>query len=141
MGRLIGLPHSTVSHWITSGLVQPIRRGRGRRGHDLGIPGLLELLAVRDLRDAGISVRAVRKAIDHLREITGHRQPLSHLVLLVVGDDVLVQDTADRNAWVSALRFPSQRVMIFPIGDEHSRLLKALPAPIAGDPYASEVAG
>lgn len=138
LGRRVGVPSATVSHWVSIGLIEPARRGRGRRGHDLGIAGLLELLAVRDLRDAGISVRAIHRAVEHLREVTGHRRPLSHLVLLVVGDDVLVRE-GDEESWVSVLRNPTQRVMVFPIGGEHSRLLEALPAPSADDPYLSEV--
>lgn len=139
LGRRLEVPSATVSHWISVGLIEPARRGRGRRGHDLGIAGLLELLAVRDLRDAGISVRAIRRVVEHLRDITGHRRPLSHLILLVVGDDVLVRESGDEESWVSVLRNPTQRVMVFPIGGEHRRLLETLPAPSADDPYLSEV--
>jgi DNA-binding transcriptional MerR regulator len=139
LGRRIGIPHATVSHWISIGLIEPARRGRGRRGHDLGIAGLLELLAVRNLRDAGISVRAIRRAVEHLRDVTGHRRPLSHLILLVVGDDVLVRESGDEESWVSVLRNPTQRVMVFPIGGEHRRLLEALSSPSADDPYLIEV--
>jgi DNA-binding transcriptional MerR regulator len=128
------VPHSTVAHWIATGLVEPARRGRGRRGHDLGVLGLLELIAVRDLRQAGIPLRAIRRAVANLRRVTGERRPLSHLVLLVLGNDVLVRDSSDGN-WVSVLLHPTQRVMVFPIGDEHRRLVATLTvqdAPEAG---------
>jgi DNA-binding transcriptional MerR regulator len=129
LGRRVGVAHSTVSHWIAIGLIEPSRRGRGRRGHDLGIAGLLDLIAVRDLREAGIPMQAIRRAVKHLHEVTGHRHPLAHLVLLVVGNDILVRDADDEGAWVSALRHPTQRVMVFPIGDEHRRVVDSLPAP------------
>lgn len=129
LGQRVAVPHSTVSHWIATGLVEPSRRGRGRRGHDLGITGLLELIAVRELRAAGIPLRAIRRAVEHLREITGHSRPLTQLVLLVVGNDVVVRDMGDDGTWVSALRHPTQRMMVFPIGDEHRRLVADLPAP------------
>jgi hypothetical protein len=107
----------------------------------LGITGLLELIAVRDLRDAGIPTRAIRRAVKHLREATGHRHPLSQLILLVVGDDIVVRSADDEESWVSALRHPTQRVMVFPIGDEHRKLVAELPAPVEReDALADEVA-
>jgi hypothetical protein len=72
---------------------------------------------------------AIRRAVEHLREITGHARPLAHLVLLVVGDDVLVREQGDEGGWVSALQHPTQRVMVFPIGNEHSRVVAELPTP------------
>ena len=139
LGRRIGVPHSTISHWISTGLVEPLRRGRGRQGHDLGITGLLELIAVRDLRDAGLSTQSIRRVVGQLRDLGEHAHPLAHLVLLVVGDDVLIRDRSDEGAW-SVLRHPTQRVMLFPIGDEHRQLVDALPDLASGRGMSGEMA-
>lgn len=109
----LGVSAQRVSSWITAGLVEPARRGRGRRGHDLGVTGLLEALAVRDLQDAGFATREVRRAVETLRGLSGEDRPLSKVCVAVFGDDVMIRD---EDELVSLLRHPAQRVMLFRIG-------------------------
>ena len=124
LAKQVGLPPSTVLYWINSGLVRPDERGRGRRGHSIGVAGLLEIVAVRDLREAGIATPSIRRAVENLRALTGLDRPLAPLSLVVQGNDVTVLD--DTDVPVSVLRRPAQRLMVFPIGEEHARILGAL---------------
>lgn len=124
LAKQVDLPPSTVLYWIRSGLVRPDEFGRGRRGHSIGVSGLLELVAVRDLRAAGASIALIRRAVENLRAVTGIDRPLAPLRLVVLGEDVTVLDEDDLP--VSVLKRPTQRVMVFPIGEEHAQILDDL---------------
>lgn len=127
MARHVGVPANTVTSWIQSGLVTPDTLRRGRAGHEIGGAGLLELLAVLELRNADISVQAIRRAVDNLHQLTGHDRPLARLTLIVQGDDIIWKHTEEvEEAPISALHHPGQRLMIFPVGQRHQTLLDEL---------------
>lgn len=88
--------------------------------------GLLELLTVKGLREEGIPLKSVRRAVEVLRGLTGQDRPLARLVLVIDGNDITLRDGDD--GMVSALRWPTQRVMTFPIGPEHAKLLAEIEA-------------
>ncbi len=128
LAHLLGIPDSTASYWVNSGLVTAERRGRGRAGHTIGLQGLRELVAVMELRGAGISLQAVQRAVGELRQLTSEDRPLSHLMVVAIGDDVVWHDGGDPTALVSAKRQPGQRILIVPVGEataELQRLLRA----------------
>lgn len=127
LARQIGLPPATVASWIVVGLISVEQYGRGRRGHVVGITGLLELLAVVELRHAGFPLQTIRRAVANLHELSGKDRPLAKLTLLVSGRDVAWKDSDDlSDVSISALRQPGQRLMVFPIGEQHSELLLQL---------------
>ena len=127
LARQIELPPATVASWIASDLVSAEQYGRGRRGHVVGISGLLELLAVIELRQAGFPLQAIRRAVANLRELTGQDRPLARLTLLVSGKDIVWRDSNElTDVTISALQQPGQRLMVFPIGEQHSELLRQL---------------
>ncbi|HEX8237383.1 MAG TPA: MerR family transcriptional regulator [Abditibacteriaceae bacterium] len=128
IARYIGVPPNTVTSWIQSGLVTPDVLRRGRAGHEIGVSALLELLAVVELKGAGLSVQAIRRAVENLRQLTGHKRPLVHLTLVVQGEDIVWRHSEEVEvAQISALHHPGQRLMIFPIGEQHQSLLAVLP--------------
>ena len=130
IARSIGVPANTVTSWIQSGLVTPDVLRRGRAGHEIGVSALLELLAVLELKNAGVSMQAIRRAVENLRQLTGHERPLVHLTLVVQGDDIIWRHSDEIEiAQISALHHPGQRLMIFPIGERHQSLLAVLPDP------------
>jgi len=117
----------TLLHWVESGLVNPDQRGRGRGGHSIGIAGLMELLAVSELRHAGFSLQEIRRAVDNLRELTGHERPLAKLTLVVSGNDIAWKDAEElADIPMSALHYPGQRLMVLPVGKMHSDLVERL---------------
>jgi DNA-binding transcriptional MerR regulator len=127
LARLTNVPAPTVISWINTGLVTADRYGRGRGGHTIGLSGLMELLAVITLRDAGISLQAIRRAVENLRALSGQAQPLASLTIMVVGDDIVWKDASEiGDIPTSALHKPGQRLMIFPIGEQHSEILEQL---------------
>ncbi len=127
LARLLQVPAPTVASWVTVGLVTPERYGRGRGGHVIGINGLLELLAVIELRQAGFSLQTIRRAVVNLREMSGHDRPLAKLILVVNGQDIFWMDANDVSGMpISALQSPGQRLMVFPIGEQHEEFLQKL---------------
>ena len=131
VARFLDVPANTVTSWIATGLVTPDVLRRGRAGHEIGTSGLLELLTVVALRKAGISMQAIRRAVDNLHQITGKERPLARLTLVVQGDDIVWKQTEEiEEARISALHHPGQRLMIFPLGEQHHNLLLALAPPI-----------
>jgi hypothetical protein len=87
----------------------------------------MELLAVAELKAAGFSTQAIRRAIANLRDLTGHARPLARLTLIVAGGDLVWRDMADvEHSEISVLRRPGQRLMVFPVGEAHASLLDQL---------------
>src|SRR5258708_1366571 len=87
----------------------------------------MELLAIIELRNAGFSLQSVRRAVENLRELSGHARPLAGLTLVVAGGDIAWKDADELEEMpISALHKPGQRLMIFPIGEHHVRMLQRL---------------
>jgi hypothetical protein len=129
LAKLVGEPIPTVTSWVNSGLVTPEHFGRGRSGHVIGINGLMELLAVIEMRAAGFNARDIKRTVDNLRELSGQSRPLAKLCLLVEGDDIVWIDADNlSNKPISAFRNPGQRLMMFPIGEKHREYLQILAA-------------
>lgn len=144
VARFVNVPANTVTSWIQGGLVTPDVLRRGRAGHEIGASALLELLAVVELKSAGISTQAIRRAVENLRQLTGQERPLARLTLVVQGDDIIWKQTEEvEEARISALHHPGQRLMIFPVGERHQTLLKSLEhstlAPLETSPSTEEV--
>lgn len=130
-------PPTTLSTWISDGLVAVEEAGVGRTGHTIGVMGLLELLAVKQLRGAGFSLQAIRKTVDNLRALSGEDRPLARLTLVVHGDDIIWRDAGDIDGvTVSAFRRPGQRLMVFPLGEAHADLVEQLSSEVSGEPGA-----
>ncbi len=129
LARQTKRPAATVASWVSSGLITPDHFGRGRGGHVIGIAGLFELLAVVELKDAGFSTQAIRRAVENLRELSGHDRPLSQLTIVVDGSDILWKDGHElSDITISTLQTPGQRLMVFPVGERHTELLHQLEA-------------
>lgn len=127
LARQTKRPAATVASWISSGLITPDQCRRGRGGHIIGIAGLFELLAVLELKEAGFTTQSIRRAVDNLRELSGNDRPLSRLNLVVDGTDILWKDGSELSeVTISALHTPGQRLMIFPVGERHAKMLHQL---------------
>lgn len=130
MARHLGMPAQTLIYWIGTELVTPDEYGHGRHGHVIGVNGLMELLTVKELREANFSLQEVRRAVENLRSLTGERRPLVRLTLVAAGSDIVWMDRSDvPTAAASALQQPGQRLMVFPVGELHAEILRQLSAP------------
>jgi len=143
LARSTGVAVPTLASWVRSGLITPIQYGRGRGGHTIGASGLMELLAIIELRKAGVPLQSIRRAVENLRELSGYDRPLANLTLVVNGGDIAWKDAEEVSTMpISALHKPGQRLMIFPIGEQHAEMLHQLEArSLDGTIVYSEVEG
>ena len=84
------------------------------------------MVAVMELRSAGISLQAVQRAVEELRRLTDEDRPLSQLMVVAIGDDVVWHEGGDPAALVSAHRQPGQRILIVPVGEATAELQRRL---------------
>lgn len=127
LARFTGVSAPSVIEWIKQGLVSAERKGHGRKGHCIGVTGLMELVTVIELRQAGLSTSEIRGVVASLRGISGGDTPLAQLTLVISGGDIAWRDVETlTSTTVSALRHPGQRLMVFPAGERHSALLDRL---------------
>lgn len=99
--ELIGISYRQLDHWARTGLVRSSLRpasGRGSR-RVYSFPDLVALRVVGQLREAGVSIQTIRKAVAYLKRHA--EQPLSTLNLVGHGRKVLTP-TDDSSKLVEA---------------------------------------
>lgn len=98
VAEVLGLPTSTILSWTRRGLITPTRGPRG--AHVFSFQDIVLLRTARELLDADVPARKVRRALEALRDQLPVGRPLSAVTISAVGDRVLVQDEA--GAWEPA---------------------------------------
>ena len=102
---LAGVSARQVEHWATSGIVRPsiAATGKGsRRGYSF--KDLVALRVAKRLKDEGISLQKIRKALAYLRKnFPDKKEPLSELRFLTDGEDLFVL-TDDPHVALNALK-------------------------------------
>lgn len=102
---LTGVSGRQVEYWATSGVVRPSipAAGKGtRRGYSF--KDLVALRVAKRLKDEGISLQKIRKALTYLRKnFPEKKEPLAELRLLTDGKDLFVL-TDDPNVVLNALK-------------------------------------
>lgn len=90
--RLCGLPYSTLDYWVRTGLVAPsVRGGSGRRRtRQWSVLDVVCVRALKELRDAGASVRVLKRAQILLRD--GWTASLRDRMLYWDGGDLIRLD-------------------------------------------------
>jgi predicted RNase H-like HicB family nuclease len=102
---LTGVSARQVEHWATTAVVRPSfpAAGKGtRRGYSF--KDLVALRVAKRLKDEGISLQKIRKALAFLRKnFPGKKEPLAGLRLLTDGKDLFVL-TDDPDVALNALK-------------------------------------
>jgi DNA-binding transcriptional MerR regulator len=106
-----GTNSKTLAYWDTTNFLRPsLARadGKGTR-RSYSFSDLVAIRAVRTLRDAGISLQALRRTVKYLRQHQGElRHPMQETFLLTDGVDVYIRPG---DTLVSALREPGQGLL------------------------------
>lgn len=127
LAERLGIPDTTLCHWISTGLVKADLRRRGRGGSIIGLTGLMEVETVMACRRCGISLQSIRKAVEALRELSGQERPLARLTLVITGSDLLwFPDTELKGKRISTLQKPGQILLVFPISQRIEELAAEL---------------
>lgn len=113
--RLVGIPQYTLSYWDRSSVVHP--RGRFAQGKGsrrlYTILDVVQLKIIRRLREAGISLQKIRRALALMAAWPDEPSPLAELELVTDGRQILVRRSDD--GLVDALT--QQFVLRLPLAD------------------------
>lgn len=105
--RLTGVKAVTLHYWDKSGFLSPSvaeADGRGTR-RIYNFRDILSLKVTNALREAGISLQAVRRIVSFLGKLEGVDRPLAETFLVTDGKDVFMKRG---KTLISALREPGQ---------------------------------
>lgn len=127
--RYAKVPYASVDYWARTRLVVPSlaeAKGTGTdRRYSFG--DLVALRLVRELREEGIPTQALRRAVQHVREV---KNPLSECRLLVIGTTVVWAKSDDEV--IDLLRHPGQRILSFTVRVvDYPRVVEAISLAIA----------
>jgi DNA-binding transcriptional MerR regulator len=95
--ELLGISQQDLTYWDQSSLVRPSGRaahGRGSRRLYTTLD-VLQLKLVRRLRDAGLSLQKIRKALRVLASMVDEPAPLAELEILSDGKRIIVRRSDD----------------------------------------------
>ena len=93
--ELTGVSGRQVDHWATTGVVRPSVKGAAGKGsrREYAFRDLVALKVAKKLREEGISLQKIRKALVWLRKnFPDVRQPLAELRLVTDGVNLFVLD-------------------------------------------------
>jgi DNA-binding transcriptional MerR regulator len=102
--RVAGLSYSTVAYWDRTDFLHPSVGGKGS-ARIYSLQDLVALRVAHDLREAGISLQALRQVVRRLHDKGGASHSLAEIQLLTDGRDVYEKRG---DALLSILRKPGQ---------------------------------
>jgi DNA-binding transcriptional MerR regulator len=110
--KVTGLKYATVDYWDRSGFLSPSVAVAQGKGSDrvYNFQDLIALRVARQLREAGISLQALRKIVGFLRKRKGLASPLAETYLVTDGRDVYEKQG---DGVLSVLRQPGQGCFFF----------------------------
>jgi DNA-binding transcriptional MerR regulator len=89
--RITGATARQLDYWSWSGFLEPSSVTGNKRHYSF--EDVVRIMAVMRLKEAGLSLQAIRKAIDKLKQY--HQDPLRELKLVVYLNDVYVYHSAE----------------------------------------------
>ena len=95
--KLVGITYRQLDHWARTDLLKPsLRAARGSGTQRLySYTDLVQLRVIKRLRDTGISLAKIRKAIEWLRSEINEEDPFKDSTLLSDGIDIWTSDNTD----------------------------------------------
>src|SRR5271157_5757007 len=139
--EITGVSRMQLQHWDRTGIVRPsikIGAGKGSR-REYSFKDLVQLKVAKRLREEGISLQKIRKALEYLRKnFPDVKAPLAELRFLTNGVDLFVL-TVDPQVILDALK--GQFVFSFALGELIDGLkgsIKNLEVPIEEKVFVGE---
>ena len=122
--KLLEITPRQVHYWDETNLIRPSLAGSGPSGAKYyNFINLVELKTVKQLLGQGVSVQAVRKTLDFLRQHYPElKSPLSEFTLITNGKDIFAIDKEGKG-----IKVPSgQLVFVIPFGDYYKEVEKLI---------------
>lgn len=121
--KLTGLKYATVDYWDRTDFLRPSVAGAQGKGSDrvYSFKDLIALRVARQLREAGVTLQALRKIVGSLKKRKGIESPLAETYLVTDGHDVYEKHGEEV---LSVLRQPGQGCFYFVL--DLSRTVAAL---------------
>jgi DNA-binding transcriptional MerR regulator len=109
--RIVDMHYMTLDYWARSKFLEPSARAANGRGRDRGYTfrDLVELRVAKRLRDAGISLQALREVRELLAKERNLEAPFAETYLVTNSKDVFELRRGRNEVW-SLLAAPGQRV-------------------------------
>lgn len=104
--RIARLPASTIDYWDRSGFLRPSAAAAKEHERRYSFQDLVALRVARQLREAGISLQALRRVVELLRARRRLASPLAETYLVTDGVDVYEKQGDD--TFASVLQNPGQ---------------------------------
>jgi len=106
---VVGISRRKLDYWARSGLVVPsIKKAEGARTRRMYSTGdMARVIAVKKLRDEGVSLQRIRKAVDYLKVVSHSKRPLEDFKLRGEKGNIFIR-TQDPKVWLDVFRRPGQ---------------------------------
>ena len=134
--KLVGITYRQLDHWARTDLLKPsLRAARGSGTQRLySYTDLVQLRVIKRLRDTGISLPKIRKAIEWLRSEINEEDPLKDSTLLSDGIDIWTSDNSDEtHQYLMDILRRGQGVFAIAVGqvqrDLEGEILELFPTP------------
>jgi DNA-binding transcriptional MerR regulator len=129
--KITGVSFYNIDYWARTKFIPPSiaeAEGAGTERR-YSFSDLLALRVARELREAGVSTRSLRRVVEFLRTKKGLTRPLAECHLIVTGSDVLL--ATSREKIVSALRRPGQTAFafVFDLGRTMEEMMQEINTP------------
>lgn len=113
--KVTGVSRMQLTHWDKKGVVRPSKPASGRGSQRLySFDELVQLKAAKRLRDEGLSLQKLRKALSEMRRVFPDVQkPLAEMTFLTDGNTVFIL-TQDPSTMLDVLK--KQFVFSLPLG-------------------------
>ena len=111
--KITGVKYRTLDYWTRSGFMKPSVQTAKGTGTDrlFSFRDVIAVKVAHELRQAGVSLQALRRVVSYLRRYKKTEQPLAECRLVVKDNDVLWCENDQE--LISALRSPGQHVFRF----------------------------
>ena len=106
---VVGISRHKLDYWARSGLVVPsIKKAEGKRTRRMYSTGdMVRVITVKKLRDGGVSLQKIRKAVAYLKAASHSERPLEDFELRGEKGNIFIL-TQDPKVWLDVFRTPGQ---------------------------------
>lgn len=143
--KLVGISYRQLDHWARTDLLKPsLRAARGSGTQRLySYTDLVQLRVIKRLRDTGISLAKIRKAVEWLRSEMDEQDPFKDSTLLSDGIDIWTSDNSDETQqYLMDILRRGQGVFAIAVGqvqrDLHGEILELFPTEARPEEVATD---